>query len=67
MLQSDSEALIIAMDHGVVMGPERGLEERWGTVSWIVDGGIDAVLVHKAIARHVITSESGLVHLEASR
>jgi len=67
IIKSDSRTLIIAMDHGVTVGPVRGLEDMQETVRNVVQGGADAVLFHKGIARHVDTLGSGLiVHVSAS-
>jgi fructose-bisphosphate aldolase/2-amino-3,7-dideoxy-D-threo-hept-6-ulosonate synthase len=67
IIKSDSRTLIIAMDHGVTMGPVRGLEDMQETVRNVVRGGADAVLFHKGIAKHVDTLGSGLiVHVSAS-
>jgi fructose-bisphosphate aldolase/2-amino-3,7-dideoxy-D-threo-hept-6-ulosonate synthase len=67
IFRSDSRTLIIAMDHGVTLGPVRGLEDMQETVTNVVKGGADAVLFHKGIAKHVDTLGSGLiVHVSAS-
>ncbi len=63
----DSRTFIIAMDHGVTLGPVRGLENMQETVKTVVNGGADAVLVHKGIAKHVDTQNTGLIiHVSAS-
>ena len=67
IIRNDSRTLIIAMDHGVTVGPVRGLEDMQETVRKVVNGGADAVLFHKGIAKHVDTMGSGLiVHVSAS-
>jgi len=67
IMRDDSKSFIIAMDHGVTLGPVRGLENMQETVKRVVSGGADAVLVHKGIAKHVDTLGSGLiVHVSAS-
>jgi fructose-bisphosphate aldolase/2-amino-3,7-dideoxy-D-threo-hept-6-ulosonate synthase len=67
IIKSDSRTLIIAMDHGVTVGPVRGLEDIQETVRNVVTGGADAILFHKGIAKHVDTLGSGLiVHVSAS-
>jgi class I fructose-bisphosphate aldolase len=66
-MRKDSKTFIIAMDHGVTIGPVRGLEDMQQTVRHVVNGGVDAVLVHKGIAKHLDTLGSGLiVHVNAS-
>jgi fructose-bisphosphate aldolase/2-amino-3,7-dideoxy-D-threo-hept-6-ulosonate synthase len=67
IIKSDSRTLITAMDHGVTVGPVRGLEDMQEAVRNVVKGGADAVLFHKGIAKHVDTLGSGLiVHVSAS-
>jgi predicted phospho-2-dehydro-3-deoxyheptonate aldolase len=67
IMRADSKSFIIAMDHGVTLGPVRGLENMQETVKRVVSGGADAVLVHKGIAKHVDTHGSGLIiHVSAS-
>jgi len=67
IIPDDSKTFIIAMDHGVTLGPVRGLEDMQQAVKNVVSGGADAVLVHKGIASHVNTQGTGLiVHVSAS-
>ena len=67
IIRDDSKTFIIAMDHGVTLGPVRGLEDMQQAVKNVVSGGADAVLVHKGIASHVNTQGTGLiVHVSAS-
>ena len=67
IIRNDSKALIIAMDHGVTIGPVRGLENMQDTVTRVVAGGADAVLVHKGIAKRIDTNGAGLIiHVSAS-
>ena len=67
IIRDDSRTFIIAMDHGVTLGPVRGLEDMQKTVRSVADGGADAVLVHKGIAKHVETYGTGLIiHVSAS-
>lgn len=49
--RKDGNTLIVPMDHGTSMGPIRGLESMPRMVDAVADGGADAVLVHKGIAR----------------
>lgn len=67
IIRDDSKTFIIAMDHGVTLGPVRGLENMQQTVKTVVSGGADAVLIHKGIAKHVDTHDTGLIiHVSAS-
>jgi len=67
IVKSDSKTFIIAMDHGVTLGPVAGLEDMQQTVNSVVKGGADAVLFHKGIAKYVNTGTAGLIiHVSAS-
>jgi class I fructose-bisphosphate aldolase len=67
IMRSDSKSFIIAMDHGITLGPVRGLEDMQAAVNQVVSGGADAVLFHKGIAKHVNTHGSGMIiHVSAS-
>jgi predicted phospho-2-dehydro-3-deoxyheptonate aldolase len=66
-VRSDSKTFVIAMDHGITLGPVQGLENIQETIKLVVSGGADAVLVHKGIAKNVDTHNAGLiVHVSAS-
>jgi len=43
--------VIITMDHGVTVGPIRGLENMKETVDNIVNGGANAIVLHKGLVR----------------
>jgi predicted phospho-2-dehydro-3-deoxyheptonate aldolase len=67
IMRDDSKAFIIAMDHGVTLGPVRGLENMQATVDAVLRGGADAILVHKGLAKRLDTHGRGLiVHASAS-
>jgi len=66
-MRGDSKSFIIAMDHGITLGPVRGLEDMQAAVDSVISGGADAVLFHKGIAKHVDTHGSGMIiHVSAS-
>jgi DhnA family fructose-bisphosphate aldolase class Ia len=44
-------ALIVAMDHGLIDGPCKGLEDPGQTIAKVVEGGADAVLTSYGVAR----------------
>ncbi|TXC93124.1 fructose-bisphosphate aldolase [Metabacillus litoralis] len=63
--------LIVPMDHGITIGPVKGLSEINHTVNAVFAGGADAVVVHKGLVRYLtdsIGSNKGelIVHLSAS-
>jgi fructose-bisphosphate aldolase/2-amino-3,7-dideoxy-D-threo-hept-6-ulosonate synthase len=54
------------MDHGVSIGPVKGIENMQDTVNRLLKGGADAVVLHKGIAKRVNVNGAGLiVHLSA--
>lgn len=49
--RDSGRTVIIPMDHGVTVGPIAGLEDMRETVSKVVAGGANAILMHKGIVR----------------
>jgi len=49
--RNSGKTVIIPMDHGVTVGPIEGLADMRTTVSKIVAGGANAILMHKGIVR----------------
>ena len=49
--RNSGKTVIIPMDHGVTVGPVQGLEDMRTTVSKVVKGGANAILMHKGIVR----------------
>jgi predicted phospho-2-dehydro-3-deoxyheptonate aldolase len=49
--RNSGKTVIVPMDHGVTVGPIEGLEDMRTTVSKIVAGGANAILMHKGIVR----------------
>ncbi|MFQ5820998.1 MAG: 2-amino-3,7-dideoxy-D-threo-hept-6-ulosonate synthase [Candidatus Heimdallarchaeota archaeon] len=47
------KAVIIPMDHGITLGPVKGLANFEETVNKVVQGGATAVLFHKGIIRNM--------------
>lgn len=47
------KAVIIPMDHGITLGPVKGLVDFDGTVNKVAIGGATAVLFHKGIIRNM--------------
>ncbi|MFB6095165.1 MAG: 2-amino-3,7-dideoxy-D-threo-hept-6-ulosonate synthase [Halodesulfurarchaeum sp.] len=59
----------VPMDHGITMGPVRGLEDIESTIDAVTRGGADAVLTQKGIAHRVHPNRNGagyIVHLNGS-
>jgi predicted phospho-2-dehydro-3-deoxyheptonate aldolase len=49
--RNSRKTVIVPMDHGVTVGPIDGLADMRTTVSKIVSGGANAILMHKGIVR----------------
>jgi len=49
--RNSGKTVIIPMDHGVTIGPVAGLEDMRTTISKVVAGGANAILMHKGIVR----------------
>lgn len=56
----DGKALIVAMDHGLLDGPIRGLEHPESTIEKIVEGGANAVLTSYGLARRFAAELAGI-------
>ena len=68
-ISTDNRFLIVPMDHGVTMGPVKGLVDIEATIDAITDGGADAVLTQKGVAPRVHEHKNGsgyIVHLNGS-
>ncbi len=49
--RNSGRTVIVPMDHGVTVGPIAGLEDMRETVGRVVNGGANAILMHKGIVR----------------
>jgi len=49
--RNSRKTVIVPMDHGVTVGPIHGLEDMRTTISKIVAGGANAILMHKGVVR----------------
>ncbi len=66
IFQKDNCTVIVPMDHGVSMGPLKGISDIQKIVDQLLKGGVDAVVLNKGIAKRVDTGNAGLiVHLSA--
>jgi fructose-bisphosphate aldolase/2-amino-3,7-dideoxy-D-threo-hept-6-ulosonate synthase len=61
IFQRDSRTIVVPMDHGVTIGPIQGITNMQQTIEQLVNGGVDAVLVHKGIVKTVDTIDTGLI------
>ena len=51
MNRENGRTLIVPMDHGVTAGPISGLVDMKDTIGKVVDGGANAIVIHKGIVR----------------
>ncbi|RCU46328.1 fructose-bisphosphate aldolase [Haloplanus salinus] len=68
-ISTDGHYLIVPMDHGVTMGPLKGLVDIEATIDAVTDGGADAVLTQKGVAPRVHDNKNGagyIAHLNGS-
>ena len=49
--RNSGKTVIVPMDHGVTVGPIAGLADMRSTISKVVAGGANAILMHKGIVR----------------
>lgn len=55
IFKADGRAVIVAMDHGAISGPIRGLEQPGQTIARVAAGGADAILTTYGLARTFAT------------
>ena len=61
IMQQDNRTVIVPMDHGVTVGPIQGITNMQTITNQLVKGEVDAILVHKGIAKRVNTGSAGLI------
>jgi fructose-bisphosphate aldolase/2-amino-3,7-dideoxy-D-threo-hept-6-ulosonate synthase len=64
ILRNDNKTVIVPMDHGVTLGPVKGLVNMQSIIDKLLLGGVDAVVINRGISKSVDTGSAGLiVHL----
>ena len=67
IFRANGRTVIVPMDHGVTNGPISGLANMQLIVDKLLEGEVDAVVLHKGIAKCVDSGRIGLiVHLSGS-
>lgn len=61
IFQKDNRTVIVPMDHGVTVGPIMGITNMQSITDKLIKGKVDAVLVHKGIAKRVDVDGAGLI------
>ena len=63
----DKKTVIVPMDHGVTVGPIKGIVNMQSIIDKLIVGGTDSVVVNRGMAKCVDTGNVGLiVHLSGS-
>jgi DhnA family fructose-bisphosphate aldolase class Ia len=60
IFDQDGKGLIVALDHGLLDGPIKGLEHPEATIQHIVQGGANAVLTSYGVARRFASELAGI-------
>ncbi len=61
IMQKDNRTVIVPMDHGVTIGPVQGITNMQTITNQLLKGKVDAILVHKGIAKCVDVDGAGLI------
>ncbi len=61
ILREDNRTVMVPMDHGVTIGPIKGISNMQEIINQLLTGGVDAIVVHKGIAKRVNTGNTGLI------
>jgi fructose-bisphosphate aldolase / 2-amino-3,7-dideoxy-D-threo-hept-6-ulosonate synthase len=61
IMQKDNRTVIVPMDHGVTIGPVMGITDMQNITNQLLKGKVDAILVHKGIARRIDVDGAGLI------
>ena len=61
IIRKDGRTIIVPMDHGVTIGPMQGIIDMQKITNQLLEGRVDAILVHKGIAKRINTEEAGLI------
>ncbi len=61
IMQKDNRTVIVPMDHGVTIGPVTGITNMQTITNQLIKGKVDAILVHKGIAKRIDVDGAGLI------
>jgi fructose-bisphosphate aldolase / 2-amino-3,7-dideoxy-D-threo-hept-6-ulosonate synthase len=61
IFQKDNRTVIVPMDHGVTVGPIMGITNMQTITDKLIKGKVDAILVHKGIAKRIDIDDAGLI------
>ena len=61
IFRGDNKTVIVPMDHGVTVGPIKGLVNMQNVIDKLLLGDVDAVVINRGIAKNVDTGNTGLI------
>ena len=61
IIKHDNRTVIVPMDHGVTLGPIQGIVNMQQITNQLIKGKVDAILVHKGIAKNIDFGNVGLI------
>ncbi len=61
IFRTDGRSVIVPIDHGITIGPIKGIENMQETTNNLLKGNVDAILVHKGISKRVNVGKAGLI------
>lgn len=61
IFRNDNRTVVVPMDHGVTIGPIKGIKNMKEIVDKLLLGGVDAVVINRGIAKTVDTGNTGLI------
>jgi fructose-bisphosphate aldolase / 2-amino-3,7-dideoxy-D-threo-hept-6-ulosonate synthase len=61
IFREDCRTVIVPMDHGVTIGPCKGIENMQTIINRLLEGSADAILVHKGIAKRIDNGRASLI------
>lgn len=61
IIREDHRTVVVPMDHGVTVGPVEGIRNMQKVVAQLLKGGVDAIVIHKGIAKLVDADNTGLI------
>lgn len=68
--QKSGRTVIVPMDHGISMGPVKGIADIRSTIDKVAEGGASAIVIHKGLVQYAGPSVGSklalIVHISAS-
>lgn len=61
IFRENGRTVIAPIDHGVTLGPIKGIVSMQDTINKLLEGEVDALVLHRGIAEHVDVGGAGLI------